>query len=155
METEEQQATNQALKSISYSIKNSYQLARILKDKGFSEPSIQIAIQKLIGWGYVNDKDWIRSYIENHKKKHHGPRYIQKKLLEKQIPNTLAFQALQVSYTNEEECYWIRSFLDRKSTTIKSHKDKSLILKKLLTRGFHYESILSELSTIPTSFSIS
>ncbi len=152
METEEQKAVNLALKSLSYSPKTSYQLAFHLKKKGFSDPIIENAISQLNSWAYIDNEYWINTYINQHKKRHHGPNYIFKKLLERHTPSTVASKALQESYTNEEERYWIRSFLDTKSPTINSHNDKSLILKKLLQRGFRYEPILSELSTIPIAY---
>lgn len=145
---------NSALRILCYASNNTYQLAFKLRKKGFSNASIEKAIKQLNSWSYIDDDGWINGYIRVQKKRFHGPKYILNKLLQNHIPKDTALLSLSQSYSLEEEKYWIRKFIELKSSTMNSHKDKSLIFKKLLQRGFHYEHIYSELSTILTTHPI-
>ena len=91
-----------ALNNIKSRFKSEFELRNILKKKEYTDEYIELAINKLIKQGYLNDRLFARSYINNQMiTTSRGPLRIQRDLLDKNIDYNIINEELGV-FSEEE-----------------------------------------------------
>lgn len=92
-----------ALNNVNKRFKSTYELKEVLRKKDFPLDQIDLAIQKLTKQGYLNDRIFSRSYINNQKiTTNKGPLKIKRELLDKKIEEEIIEEELLI-YTKEEQ----------------------------------------------------
>ncbi len=139
-ESEAQACMDVALRSLSKSVKTEKDIVKKLLSKGFLEEIALETVEKLKGYGYINDQDYSNRYAETYKNRK-GKKLIKLELKQKGVDERVIDETLNA----------IESELD---TALKlaekycKNKDKDIKLKQkcynyLLSKGFSYEDSLT------------
>ena len=138
-EDEKRYAVKTALKYVSYKMRSSGEVRKKLKQKEISDSAISYALEKMSEYGYINDDEYAKMFVEEFKDKK-GRIDIEERLLGKGISKELArkylknidqsdtvleqAQALKERYKNDDE-----------------YKAKQKMFRTLMMRGFDFEQI--------------
>ena len=140
----------QALKLLKKTIKTKLEVIKYLKDKEYSKENIDLSIKMLEKQGYLNDKNYAKSYVHNCIiTTTKGPKKIILELEKKGIKEEDYKEALE-EYTESIEKEKIEKLISKK---IKSNHNKSAkILKQklqldLTNNGFHQDIIKEVLNS--------
>ncbi|MEF9916258.1 MAG: RecX family transcriptional regulator [Lachnospiraceae bacterium] len=118
------------------------QLRHKLKQNYYTEDIIDAVMDYVKSFGYINDREYARRYIENKKqiksKKEIGLLLFQKGIAKEQID-----EAFQLYWENESEIEAIRVILRKKNFNIEVATDaeKQKLSGQLARKGFRYEDI--------------
>lgn len=137
-------ALAKALNYVSKTLKTKKQVITYLKGKGYADSNIYAVIDKLKEYGYIDDVEYAKKYIELNSS-NQGKKLSSYKLANKGIK----LQDIDVAFTNTE--------IDHKSNALNTftkymrnkENTKENILKAsryLYSRGFNYEEIESVIS---------
>lgn len=142
-----------------------WKLKKCLQEKGFSFKDIDETIERLIGWGYLDDRTYAISYLKS-KEDRFSKKKIWIELLRAGITRELATAVLEEFYLEGKEKYnclqlarklwheedkkWERKY---KYSPKNKHISRELLIKKkvgdkLLLRGFPINTIKSALVCI-------
>lgn len=69
---ESARAVDAALQFLGYRPRSEYEVRQRLRRKGFPEPAIEHAVQQLLDWGYLNDRQFAEFWLSN--RLEHSPR---------------------------------------------------------------------------------
>ncbi len=119
-----------------------YQLRQKLVHDLYPEDVIEQAIAYVKSFGYINDKEYARSYIDSRKdKKSRKELYMQ--LSQKGVDKELLEEVFDEYYDSVDSQTAIRKLLDKKKYDPEqsSPKDTQKILGYLMRKGFSYEDI--------------
>lgn len=136
MEDETQTALLKAKKYISKSLKTKMQLILYLKEKGVNGKVIYEVVEKMLEYGYVNDVEYARIFLENNSML--GKRLADYKLIQKGVKKEDIEKAREMIVDNSVDCC---ARLAEKRLRNKEIS-KELIQKTykyLIGRGFSYE----------------
>lgn len=125
-----------ALNLIASAPKSTFQLKTKLRQKGASEEVVSEVIEKLEGWGYLDDAEYGTLLMESYKRKGKSRAYIRQKMKEKGVNASLAEQILENGYSEEEE----------KEIAAQNYGQKEGIPSKkrvqsLIRQGFRYDTL--------------
>lgn len=137
-----------ALKSVSRRNKSCFELTTELEKKEYPQEFISSAIKKLSDQGYLDDRGFARSYINNQIiTTGHGPLKIKNDLLNKKIDSNVIDEEMAV-FSDD----LVREKINKKiRTLIKSNRNKGgnvlkqKIINSLKLDGFLYSSIMDEI----------
>ena len=139
-----------ALNNVSKRFKSIYELQEVLRKKEYPKELIALAIEKLIKQGYLNDRLFARSYINNQNiTTNKGPLKIKKELLDKKIDQEVIDEEL-VSYLEEEQLEKIEKLANK---MIKANRSRGgIILKQKIVNdlknlGYESDLIMKVVST--------
>lgn len=118
------------------------QLRNKLKGDGYQESVIEAAIQYAESFGYVNDSNYARKFIES-KKNSKSKREIYALLSAKGLKSELIDEAMEECYSKEDTTQAIEAILRKKKYQPGVTTDKELqkIYASLARKGFTYEDI--------------
>ena len=117
-----------ALNNIKSRFKSEFELRNILKKKEYPDEYIELAINKLIKQGYLNDRLFARSYINNQTlTTSRGPLRIQRDLLDKKIDYNVINEELSV-FSEEEQLMKIKKIISKKLQS--NHSRGGYVLKQ-------------------------
>lgn len=117
-----------ALNNIKSRFKSEFELRNILKKKEYPDEYIELAINKLIKQGYLNDRLFARSYINNQMlTTSRGPLRIQRDLLDKKIDYNVVNEELSV-FSEEEQMMKIKKIISKKIQS--NHSRGGYVLKQ-------------------------
>lgn len=117
-----------ALNSIKIRFKSIYDLKFTLIKKEYPEELVDKAIDKLIKQGYLDDRSFTKSYINNKMiTSNYGPYKIERELEEKKIPTDIIKEELEV-FTDEEQIIRINKLIDKGIKT--NHNRGGIVLKQ-------------------------
>ena len=117
-----------ALNNIKSRFKSEFELRNILKKKEYPDEYIELAINKLIKQGYLNDRLFTRSYINNQMlTTSRGPLRIQRDLLDKKIDYNVINEELSV-FSEEEQMMKIKKIISKKIQS--NHSRGGYVLKQ-------------------------
>lgn len=117
-----------ALNNIKSRFKSEFELRNILKKKEYPDEYIELAINKLIKQGYLNDRLFARSYINNQMlTTSRGPLRIQRDLLDKKIDYNVINEELSV-FSEEEQMMKIKKIILKKLQS--NHSRGGYVLKQ-------------------------
>ena len=146
LESESFFAFNKALKYLSKSMKTESEIKDYLKTKNFNNNVIDLAIEKLYEYKYINDEIYVKNYVDFYKNKY-GKLKIKQNLINKKINEEIIDEFL--SY-NEEESLLIVINLIEKMIKNKELDDKlkQKVIRNLLSKGYSYDIIKSAFKRI-------
>lgn len=145
---EYQQAKQYALKRLSQMSMPSTTLSKSLQQKLVSKPTITRIIHDLNAAGYLNDNEWIASFIRLQKGKKMGPKAIAQKLAAKGLPTDQLTDQLNESLADEqsrdEQIHSIQQLLKTRyrSRNLSKFDEKRKVIGSLARRGFDLDIIL-------------
>ncbi len=136
-------AVSSALNYISYCSRTVKQVRLNLQKKGFSERSIEHAVEKLSEYGYLNDENFAEIYAKSLSNKM-GPRLAKAKLYSKGIEGDLLENATSTVAENQlESATILYEKLQRKYASIDEKKRRQKIYGALMRKGYEWGEISS------------
>lgn len=92
---EQSKATNSAVVLLTSRPRSVKEIRTRLKQKGYSEPAIETALERLEGWNYVDDEAFAKFWVENREaNRPRGRRLLEQELREKGIDREIVRQAI-------------------------------------------------------------
>lgn len=135
----------QILTTLNYGMKTEKEMVDKLKEKGYEEEAIEIAITKAKEYKYINDDYYVEMYIKT--------KAIPSKWGEQKIINNLYKKGININdikckleeiYNNENKYENAFALAEKKLRTIKDtdkNKKKQKLNQFLLSKGYNYEII--------------
>lgn len=123
-----------------------------LRESGYPVAAIDVAIEYVSNYNYINDARYTENYIRV-KSKTKSKRRIIEELLQKGIKKDLIYEIIEYIQMNEDyevfdERAIISDYVHRKlSNTEVDEKAKNKVYSHLLRQGFNSSDILSEMKT--------
>jgi regulatory protein len=152
------QAMNYAVRLLSFRMRTAKEIAERLAKKDYEQETIAEVIRRLQELGYINDHNYVESYVRS-KIKPTGSRRLQYELINKGVAKDIIDTELANNYTPEQELaaaqllaekLW-RQEEKRVQSNSPNLQEKQLkqktsqkIAQKILNRGFSY-SIVSQI----------
>lgn len=116
-----------ALNNIKARFKSTYDLKEFLRKKEYPIDLIDKAIDKLLGQGYLNDRSFARSYINNQIiTTSKGPLKIEKELLEKKIDSNIIKEEME-AFDEDSQLEKINKIINR---GLKSNRTRGGVVLK-------------------------
>jgi regulatory protein len=101
---EQSKAVNSALLLLTTRPRSIKEIRTRLKQKGYSEPAIDAAIEKAEGWNYVDDEAFARFWVENREaNRPRGRRLLEQELRDKGVDREIVRNAIDEAGINEIE----------------------------------------------------
>lgn len=113
-----------------------------LKQKGYADDSVDFAVEKAVGYGYIDDKKYAESYVEyaTSKSKMHIIAELRKKGVDKK-----SYEEALDEYDEEEACLnAMRSSVKRKL----DDEEQNKLFAKFYARGFPLSTIKNAYSAL-------
>lgn len=133
-----------------FSMKNyaSSELKKLLKSRLVSEKNIEKIIHDSIQRGYIDDQNWINSFIRSQMARRNGPKAILYKLMLKGIPKDVAEETVSHMANSESSQTLISEIIKRKyrSLDLKDYKNRNKVIGALVRKGFDFDDILLALN---------
>ena len=142
MQEDLKQAKLKALSLLTDMDRTETQLRQKLKQKSYSDDTIEQAIDYVKSFGYIDDAKYARRFVEN-RKKTKSRQEISALLSQKGIKRELIAEAFDTCYNSEDAIEAIRYLAEKKhySPEESTDKEKKKICDYLLRKGFHYDEI--------------
>lgn len=140
---EEKKVRQFILKKLSLRNYSSFELIKLLKSYQVTEVLIQALILEFQNLGYINDEDWIESFIRGAKAKKKGPFAIFHQLVEKGVDPERAKIALNQWDQKSDRALRIKKILESKGKRydLADFKDRQKIIASLLRKGYSFEDV--------------
>lgn len=118
------------------------ELRRRLKQDGYNEEIIDIALAYVQSYGYIDDKRYVTNYL-NYSTGKLSKRALSRKLMEKGLKRDLVDQA--VAEADIDDRTRLQALMNQHygDITLKEPKERQRIYNYFLRRGFSYQDILS------------
>jgi len=136
---------NKALGYVAKKICSKFELEKKLEKIGFSKCAVENAVCKLIEYNYINDSEYVNSFVNFNKNT--GKLKIKYELKKKGIKDNLIADALLKIENQDDIC------LETAKKYIGKRPDykKQSLYQYLLSKGFEYDTVLSALNKIEKS----
>lgn len=142
LESEKQTAYSKVLKLISVRYKTQKEVEQYLFQKGYLAPVVYYVIDKLNEYHYIDDEQFVQSYVASHKSTC-GKLKLKQQLMAKGVSESLIDSALQDDFDQTDE---ILHLADKYMKTKEDTKENYLkLFKYLMGKGFSYDEIKSAL----------
>ncbi len=132
-----------ALESIKARFKSEFELKKLLERKEYPDEYINKALQRLKKEGYLNDREFARSYINNQMiTTNHGPNRIERDLFDKKIDSNIISDEL-VLFTEGEQVNRINKLITKKINS--NHNKGGNVLKQKIANDLNllgYDSFI-------------
>lgn len=142
---ERTRAKEKALSFLSYRARSVEELKKRLKDRGFSERTVNRVIDDFLRVGLLNDKEFALSFVHSKMvQKPMGKRLLKQELLLKGIQEEIAESAVEEVYGVRSEVEVARELIQRRIQRYQGDNDKKLrkkLVDFLFRRGFNWEVI--------------
>ena len=128
------------------------QLRLKLKQSLYTEDIIEAALQYVKSFGYIDDSNYARRFVES-RKKTKSKKEIYAALCQKGIDKYTIQEALELCYTDVDEKDAIQKLIEKKHVEIDnmSDKEKKKICEYLMRKGFRYDDICRVIQVIQVS----
>lgn len=127
-----------AAAALNYKNRSSCQLHDKLLEKGIEPEDAEYAIERLRGFGYLNDSEYAASVVRSGVNKGWGKVRIRRKLVECKLDEEIIEQALMDYETDEEK---LDRFIMQNIKNLTDRKEKKKVTDKLFRRGYTWEEI--------------
>jgi len=136
------------LKRLSEKSYHSLEISKLLKDKDISKDVIESLLVKCKEWGFINDEQWLESYIFSLKRQKRGDRLIAMKLKGKGLDDRDIYNALESLKDHKATASNIHRLLDSRyrSRDLGNLKEKNKVIASLMRQGFNYSDIAQVLN---------
>src|SRR5207253_3042304 len=116
-----------------------------------SKRTIEKLIADFQNAGYINDSEWIASFVRRYWASGTGPQAIVMKLRAKGIPQEAAESAISLVCTDDAQKGKIQRLLGTKyrNKNLSDFKEKQKVIASLIRKGFDYEEITQVLQSQP------
>jgi len=133
-----------ALRRLNSQAMLSKNLADALVDRGYCPETVDFVIGELTRLQYLNDDEWMESYLRVQMARKVGPHLIRGKLAEKGISNE-KISALLEGLEEEKQKETILALLSSKyqKRNVNDYKERQKVIASLARRGFDLSLILS------------
>ena len=136
-ESETQRATDKAFNYIGGSLKTEKQLRTYLSGKGYMPAVVDNVVEKIKGYGYIDDKEYAAAYVESYSK-NKGKRLILKELNAKGVSSSAAEEAIENIENELDSAIRIaQKYLKNKEPCI---GNKQKCYRRLLSKGFDFDT---------------
>ena len=136
-ESETQRATDKAFNYIGGSLKTEKQLRTYLSGKGYMPAVVDNIVEKIKGYGYIDDKEYAAAYVESYSK-NKGKRLILKELNAKGVSSSAAEEAIENIENELDSAIRIaQKYLKNKEPCI---ENKQKCYRRLLSKGFDFDT---------------
>ena len=136
-ESETQRATDKAFNYIGGSLKTEKQLRTYLSGKGYMPAVVDNVVEKIKGYGYIDDKEYAAAYVESYSK-NKGKRLILKELNAKGVSSSAAEEAIEIIENELDSAIRIaQKYLKNKEPCI---ENKQKCYRRLLSKGFDFDT---------------
>ncbi len=134
-ESESASAFERAAKYLGVRPRTEKEIADYLSQKGYSETAVASAVEKLLVYGYVNDAEYCRMYVEAYKSKS-GARKLEAELRQKGVPREIIEEELEKLDDQTADATRVaEKWLSSHST------DKRKLSAFLVGKGFRYDTV--------------
>lgn len=125
------------------------QLRLKLKQSLYTEDIIEAALQYVKSFGYIDDSNYARRFVES-RKKTKSKKEIYAALCQKGIDKYTIQEALELCYKDVDEKDAIQKLIEKKHVEIDnmSDKEKKKICEYLMRKGFRYDDICRVIQVI-------
>ena len=136
------QAKQKALSLLNYMDRTESQLRQKLKEKSFDDQAIDVAIEYVKSFGYINDASYAERYILN-RQGSKSKREIYAALCQKGICREDIERAMESCYEAEDEFAAICRLCEKKHFVAEEATDveRKRMYNYLLRKGFHGEDV--------------
>lgn len=139
-DSEMQACMDVALRSLSKSVKTEKDIIKKLESKGFLREIAIETVEKLKGYGYINDKEYSNRYAETYKKSK-GKKLIKLELKQKGVDEKVIDETLsEIEGELETALKIAEKYCKNKEKEVKLMQK---CYKYLLSKGFSYEDSLT------------
>lgn len=137
LESEKSVALDKAMGFISSSVKTEKGVFDYLVKKGYTQPVAAYCVQKLVGYGYLDDATYVKAYFKKYSKTK-GVRLITLELKAKGIKADIISEIAE-EYTDETDN--AKAVADKYlKGKVRDFKNLQKAYKYLLSKGFSYET---------------
>lgn len=134
----------QSLCIISYGMKTESELKKKLREKKFSDTAIEYAIESMKSYSYINDEEYVKSYLSSRAiPQHWGKQKIVGNLLQKGVPMEIIKEGMSL-YDEEmqkESVLIVAEKYCRAFGDMDKRKKKEKLYRHLASKGFSYDLI--------------
>jgi regulatory protein len=144
-ESEKTTALDKAMKHLSASMKTQKEITDFLKRKGYVESVVDYVIEKLQSYGFVDDAEYARQYVQN-AEKNKGKKLVSLELQRKGVAADQAEKAVG-GMQGESEAAWrvLSKYMRGKEI---SRETLYKALRYLIGKGFDYDTAKEVLSRL-------
>lgn len=143
-ENEKVQATERAMNHLSATMKTCRQMRDFLNSKGYTQAVADYVIDKLEGYGYIDDYAYCRAYVNSVSGK--GKTAIRAALIKRGALREAIDAALNEVEEDEDEVLAVAQKYMRGKSPTRENLNKAL--RHLISRGFDYDVAKSALSRL-------
>ena len=144
LDNEKIQATEKAMNHLSATLKTKKQMSDFLAGKGYTQAVIDYVIQKLEGYGYIDDYAYCRAYVGSVSGK--GKAALRAALIKRGAARDAIDAALDEVDEDEDEALAVaRKYLRGKDIT---RETLNKALRHLISRGYGYDVAKSAISRL-------
>lgn len=144
LDNEKIQATEKAMNHLSATLKTKKQMSDFLAGKGYTQAVIDYVIQKLEGYGYIDDYAYCRAYVGSVSGK--GKAALRAALIRRGAAREAIDAALDETDEDEDEALAVaRKYLRGKDIT---RETLNKALRHLISRGYSYDVAKSAISRL-------
>lgn len=143
-ENEKVQATERAMNHLSATMKTCRQMRDFLNSKGYTQAVADYVIDKLEGYGYIDDYAYCRAYVNSVSGK--GKTAIRAALIKRGALREAIDAALDEVEEDEDEVLAVAQKYMRGKSPTRENLNKAL--RHLISRGFDYDVAKSALSRL-------
>ena len=147
MESDKLLCSSTALNYISKSLKTEFQLKNHLRSKNFDLEAIDETLEKLKGYGYLND-EYFANISAKSLSKTKGKKYIKNQLIAKGVSEEKIENALSEIENEDEACFMVAQKWIKGKELPLDIKNKQKLYGFLQARGFGFDVIKTALSKI-------
>lgn len=122
---------------------HSTQLHKLMIKKLFNEADIKKIIQECVELGFLNDREWVESYVRGHSNSH-SKRLIIAKLRSKGI----SLEDIPLDQVSEKEA--VQQLIKKRyrSKNLQDRNDRQKVIGSLMRKGFSYDVIKESLQEV-------
>ena len=143
LENERSEALDKGMKHLSVSMKTEKEMRDFLKKKGYVEAVIDFVIEKLTGYGFLNDEEYAKAYIQSNSRKK-GRLLLSNELKRRGLQEEEIDTAMEsLSGEKEAAAEILKKYMKSKDC---SKENLYKAFRYLLSKGFEYETAKDALS---------
>ncbi len=144
LDNEKLQATEKAMNHLSATLKTEKQMRDFLAGKGYTAAVIEYVLEKLKGYGYIDDFAYCKSYVNSVVGK--GKNAIRSQLIRRGAASEAIDEALSAYSADEDELLSVaRKYMRGKQF---DHAGMQKTLRHLIARGYDYDEAKEAVSRL-------
>jgi regulatory protein len=128
-----------AIEHLARRARSEWEVRDYLKRKEYDSPTIDIIVNKLSNMGYINDKAFATSWVENRRLlKATSLRRLRQELQQKRVSKEVSDEVLAADETDERQV--LKELIAKKQTQTR-YQDSQKLMAYLMRQGFNYDDL--------------